>query len=70
MKAKYKIGQKVWYMCDNTVNEEVVVGILAASNGIVYYYLTSLDAGDEIKPWNGEAEGSIFPDKKSLIASL
>lgn len=78
MKAKYKIGQTVFHMSDNSVYECLVVGIIVTANKSVYYKLSyDVDSGSEVesseelgRPYNWDAEDTIFPTKEALIASL
>lgn len=75
MKAKYKIGQTIFHMCDNMVYEEQVIAVAVSNKGDVYYQFgtdgSHLEGSDEMgKLYNWTIEGEVFPTKADLIKSL
>lgn len=69
MKNKFSIGDTVWFMSNNEVKNNVVMGILKSHNDEYYYFLgKSFGWSDHLS--NAVCEDELFATKKDLIKSL
>lgn len=70
MKPKYRIGQKVFHLVDNTVYEEEIT-LVALVDGKFRYHLDSIAFNADIgKAWDLIEEVTLFPTKDALLKSL